>query len=313
MINIKKPEFWDFKKPNFLSYLLLPFTLPIRVSNFLLDNSFKIKAKKIFTICVGNIYVGGTGKTPTSIKLYKILNKLNLKVLIAKKYYPEQIDEIKMLKENASVISGKTRKIIIKKTYNKANILIFDDGLQDKNIDYNLKFVCFDGNTWIGNGFLLPAGPLREELKSLKKYDGVFLKNSKSFDIKIIKKINPKIKIFLSHYEITNLNKFNLSNNFLIFSGIGNPKDFKNILIKNNFKIIRELIYPDHFKYRYDDIISIKKLAKKLNAKIITTEKDFAKLSKKDKKNINFIKIDLKIKNEKNLINFIKYKLNETN
>jgi len=313
MINIKKPEFWDFKKPNFLSYLLLPFTLPIRVSNFLLDNSFKIKAKKIFTICVGNIYVGGTGKTPTSIKLYKILNKLNLKVLIAKKYYPEQIDEIKMLKENASVISGKTRKIIIKKTYNKANILIFDDGLQDKKIDYNLKFVCFDGKTWIGNGFLLPAGPLREELKSLKKYDGVFLKNSKSFDIKIIKKINPKIKIFLSHYEITNLNKFNLSNNFLIFSGIGNPKDFKNILIKNNFKIIRELIYPDHFKYRYDDIISIKKLAKKLNAKIITTEKDFAKLSKKDKKNINFIKIDLKIKNEKNLINFIKYKLNETN
>ena len=313
MINIKKPEFWDFKKPNFLSYLLLPFTLPIRVSNFLLDNSFKIKAKKIFTICVGNIYVGGTGKTPTSIKLYKILNKLNLKVLIAKKYYPEQIDEIKMLKENASVISGKTRKIIIKKTYNKANILIFDDGLQDKKIDYNLKFVCFDGKTWIGNGFLLPAGPLREELKSLKKYDGVFLKNSKSFDIKIIKKINPKIKIFLSHYEITNLNKFNLSNNFLIFSGIGNPKDFKNILIKNNFKIIRELIYPDHFKYRYDDIISIKKLAKKLNAKIITTEKDFAKLSKKYKKNINFIKIDLKIKNEKNLINFIKYKLNETN
>ena len=313
MINIKKPEFWDFKKPNFLSYLLLPFTLPIRVSNFLLDNSFKIKAKKIFTICVGNIYVGGTGKTPTSIKLYKILNKLNFKVLIAKKYYPEQIDEIKMLRENASVISGITRKIIIKKTYNKANILIFDDGLQDKKIDYNLKFVCFDGNTWIGNGCLLPSGPLREELKSLKKYDGVFLKNSKSFDIKIIKKINPKIKIFLSHYEITNLNKFNLSNNFLIFSGIGNPKDFKNILIKNNFKIIRELIYPDHFKYRYDDIISIKKLAKKLNAKIITTEKDFAKLSKKDKKNINFIKIDLKIKNEKNLINFIKYKLNETN
>ena len=313
MINIKKPEFWDFKKPNFLSYLLLPFTLPIRVSNFLLDNSFKIRTKKFFTICVGNIYVGGTGKTPTSIKLYKILNKLNFKVLIAKKYYPEQIDEIKMLRENASVISGITRKIIIKKTYNKANILIFDDGLQDKKIDYNLKFVCFDGKTWIGNGFLLPAGPLREELKSLKKYDGVFLKNSKSFDIKIIKKINPKIKIFLSHYEITNLNKFNLSNNFLIFSGIGNPKDFKNILIKNNFKIIRELIYPDHFKYRYDDIISIKKLAKKLNAKIITTEKDFAKLSKKDKKNINFIKIDLKIKNEKNLINFIKYKLNETN
>lgn len=313
MINIKKPDFWDFKKPNLLSYLLLPFTIPVRISNFILDNSLKIKTKNVFTICVGNIYLGGTGKTPTSIKLYKILNKLNFNVLIAKKYYPDQIDELKILKQNASVISEINRKRIIKKISNRTNILIFDDGLQDKNIDYNLKFVCFDAKTWIGNGCLIPSGPLRENLKSLKKYDAVFLKNYNNFNIKIIKKINPKIKIFLSNYIITNLNKFNRSNNFLIFSGIGNPKDFKNILVQNNFKIIKELIYPDHFRYRYDDIQDIKKLAKKLNAKIITTEKDYVKLSKKDKKNINFIKIDLKIKNEKNLLDFIKYKLNEPN
>lgn len=312
MINIKKPEFWDLKKPNLLSHLLLPFTIPIRINNFLLNNSSKIKTKNIFTICVGNIYVGGTGKTPTSIKLYKILNKMNLKVLIAKKYYQNQIDEIKLLKDNARVISGVNRNQIINKIKNKIDVLIFDDGLQDKKIDYDLKFVCFDASTWIGNGYLLPSGPLRESLNSLKKYDAVFLKNNKNFNVKFIKKVNPKIKIFLSNYKITNINRFNLSNNYLIFSGIGNPNDFKNSLIISNFKIVKELIFPDHYKYTHEDILNIKKQALKLNAKIITTEKDYTKLSYKEKKDIKFIKIDLKINNEKNLINFIKNKLNET-
>lgn len=313
MINIKKPEFWDLKKPNLLSHLLLPLTIPIRINNFLLNNSSKIKTKNIFTICVGNIYVGGTGKTPTSIKLYKILNKMNLKVLIAKKYYQNQIDEIKLLKDNARVISGVNRNQIINKIKNKIDVLIFDDGLQDKKIDYNLKFVCFDASTWIGNGYLLPSGPLRESLNSLKKYDAVFLKNKKNFNVKFIKKVNPKIKIFLSNYKITNINRFNLSNNYLIFSGIGNPNDFKNSLIISNFKIVKELIFPDHYKYTHEDILNIKKQALKLNAKIITTEKDYTKLSYKERKDIKFIKIDLKINNEKNLINFIKKKLNETN
>ena len=82
-----------------------------------------------------------------------------------------------------------------------------------------------------------------------------------------------------------------------------------NILNKNNFKIIDQIIFSDHYNYKQEDINFIKNRAKKINAEIITTEKDFVKISKFDNKNINFLEIDLKIENEKKLINFIKNKI----
>ena len=105
------------------------------------------------------------------------------------------------------------------------------------------------------------------------------------------------------------MNLFDLSKKFLIFSGIGNPKNIRNILKKNEFKIIDEIIFPDHFDYKQKNIDYIKKRAKKNDAEIITTEKDFVKISKIDDKNINFLDIDLKIENEKKLIDFITKKI----
>ena len=259
--------------------------------------------------------MGGTGKTPTTISLYSILRKLNKNISTAKKFYSIQKDEHFLLKKT-NLILGKTRKEIINQAVNlKKKILIFDDGLQDKNVDYDLKFVCFDSNKWVGNGRLIPAGPLREKLKSLKKYDGVFLKGedkkSKSL-IKLIKKTNPKIEVFISKYEVLNSKKFNKNNNYLIFSGIGNPDDFKKTLIRSKFNVIKEIIYPDHYQYKYKDIKEIKDLAKKMNAKIITSEKDYIKVKKFDNRNIKFLKINLKIQNKNELYNFIKSKFHET-
>lgn len=102
-MKFKKPKFWDLKKPNWIAYLMLPFTIVLRVNNFILENKKKIKTKNIFTICVGNIYVGGTGKTPTVIKLYQILKKLNIKVMVAKKFYPNHTDEEYILKKKQTL------------------------------------------------------------------------------------------------------------------------------------------------------------------------------------------------------------------
>lgn len=313
-MKFKKPLFWDFSKPNLFAYLLFPLTIPIRINNLLLKYKKKINLLKTFTICVGNIYVGGTGKTQTSIKLFRILTKNKLKVAVGKKEYFDHKDEQILLKKNTNLITAYSRERILEKIKGNLDVLIFDDGLQDKKITYDLKFVCFDSFNWVGNGFLIPAGPLRENISSLKNYDGVFLKNITNFKspiIKIIKENNSKIKIFFSEYKISNIKNFDLNDNYLIFSGIGNPSDFKNLLIKNKFNITHEVIFPDHFNYKTNDINKIKKLAKKLNSKIVTTEKDFVKLSKKDKKIIKFIKIDIAIKNEKNLLHFIQKKLNE--
>ena len=96
---IKKPKFWDNDKSSFISYLLLPLTIPIRLNNLLFNYSSKLKTKKIMSICVGNIYLGGTGKTPTTIKLFEILDKLNIKTVTAKKFYPSHIDEAALLQK----------------------------------------------------------------------------------------------------------------------------------------------------------------------------------------------------------------------
>ena len=106
-----------------------------------------------------------------------------------------------------------------------------------------------------------------------------------------------------------NLGDFNLNKNYLLFSGIGNPENFKKTLVQNKFKIIDEIIFPDHYNYSDKDIEFIKNRAKTINAEIVTTEKDFVKISEIDKEGVQFLEIKLKIENEKRLINFIKQKI----
>ena len=310
-MNIKKPKFWDFKKPNLISYLLIPFTIPLLINNFFLNKKNK-KIKEIKSICVGNIYIGGTGKTPSTIKLYEILRKIEPQICTGKKFYSNHEDEKIILEKKTNLICEDNREKIIQIAIKKKQkIIIFDDGLQDKKLDFDLKFVCFEAENWIGNGKLIPAGPLREKISSLKKYDAVFLKDSELNNNvqEIIKNYNQNIEVFHTSYQIKNFRNFDLSKKFLVFSGIGNPKNFMNILNKNNFKIIDQIIFSDHYNYKQEDINFIKNRAKKINAEIITTEKDFVKISKFDNKNINFLEIDLKIENEKKLINFIKNKI----
>ena len=162
-MHFKKPNFWD-EKLNLFSYLILPFTVFIRINNFLLNQRKKLISREIKTICVGNIYVGGTGKTPTTIKIYNLIKKFR-SVATAKKYYLAQKDEEILLREKTKFLTSKNRVNIIKQAIQKKiEVIVFDDGLQDSQIDYNLKIVCFDAQLAVGNGFLIPAGPLRESL-----------------------------------------------------------------------------------------------------------------------------------------------------
>ena len=318
-MNIKKPLFWDQKKANFLSYVIFPLTFFIKINNLFLNFFPKKKFNEIKTVCIGNIYLGGTGKTPTSIRLYQLLKTKNYNVIIGKKHYPSQKDEEILIKNRSNLISSQNREAIVKIAMErKYELIIFDDGLQEKSFDYDLKFVCFDSKIWVGNGFLIPSGPLRENINSLKKYDGVFLKitdkNTNLIDITSkIKKINPKIEIFNSHVEITNINEFDPSDKYMIFSGIGNSTSFREILINNKFNIIEEKIFSDHFEYKDEDIHRILEISKKKNLKTLTTEKDYVKIQNENKDNINFIKIDLEFLDQKEFIMFIKSKLNEKN
>lgn len=311
-MKLKKPNFWDYKKPNFLSYLLLPLTIPIILNNFCLNNKKK-NTDNIKKICVGNIYVGGTGKTPLSIKLCQTLNNLSFKTAIIKKFYSDQLDEQKLLSEKNKLYCFDNRKKSVSFAIkDNIEVVIFDDGLQDKSINYDLQFVCFNSEKWIGNGCLIPAGPLREKINSISKYDAIFLNGNEENTLeqkKIIRKYNSNIKIFETYYSPINMDKLNLEDKYLIFSGIGNPDSFKKTLLKNKINIIKEVNFPDHYQYTTKDIDKIKVFAKNLNAKILTTKKDYIKIEKKDTYGIDFLEIDIIIKNENELIEFIKKRL----
>ena len=310
-MKLKKPKFWDYKKPNFLSYFLLPLTFPIILNNFYLGLKNKVKIKqKTIKICVGNIYVGGTGKTPLTIKIYQILNILNYNTATIKKFYRDQIDEQKILAQETKLYCLKSRNDALKEAIqDNIDVAIFDDGLQDRSINFDLKFVCFNNIKCIGNGLLIPAGPLREKITSIIKYDAVFINGNRKDNTNLkslIKKYNKDIHIFESYYQPTNIDLFNINERFVIFSGIGNPESFKETLLMNKFNIVKEIIFPDHHKYTQNDIDYIRSQAKRLNSKILTTEKDYTKIKSNKNDTIKYLKIELDIKNEDKLVDYLK-------
>tara|TARA_B100001029_G_C15057309_1_gene455419 strand:+ start:1836 stop:2759 length:924 start_codon:yes stop_codon:yes gene_type:complete len=307
-MQIRKPLFWNEK--NIISFLLYPLTLITFIINFVKKFSNK-KKYNLKTICVGNIYIGGTGKTPLTIEINKILKKKFKTIFIKKKYF-NQLDEQNILKSNGKLICYNDRNLCLEVAKSKKyNLAILDDGLQDKSISYDISIACFNSSSGIGNGFLLPAGPLRENISILNSYDAIFLngenKNKKLYSN--LKKICPKTKVYNANYYPVNIKKFNLKKNFLVFCGIGNPDEFLKTLKKYKFKIKEKFIFPDHFNFSNEQINKIKQVAKIKKLDIITTEKDYLRLNKKNRKDIKFLKVILKIQDVQNFSKFLKDRL----
>tara|TARA_B100002051_G_scaffold271550_1_gene306483 strand:- start:3513 stop:4433 length:921 start_codon:yes stop_codon:yes gene_type:complete len=302
-VNLLKPNFW--KKNSLIVFLLLPFTLITRLIIFFKSINISYKPN-ISTICVGNIYLGGTGKTQLVLKLDEIL-KRKYKTFVIKKYYRNQIDEQKLLAKNTNLILPSKRIDGIKKIENSIkNLAIFDDGLQDKSIKYSTSIVCFSSISGVGNGKILPAGPLREDLSKLKNYNMVFINGKKNTGlIRKIKKYNRKIKIFSGKYYLKNKKEFNSKSKYLAFCGIGTPENFFYLLQENGIKLAKKIIFPDHFNYKNSDIIKIKELASKNNLRIVTTEKDYMKVKKYKNFKTKFTNVDLNINNISNFKNFL--------
>ena len=306
-MKFKKPKFWDYKKPNIISYLLLPISVLVKIAKFIKNVTIKKKKfQSIKTICIGNIYLGGTGKTSLSLTINKIL-KDKIKSCFIKKYYSNQIDEQKILEKNGKLFKYKNRSESIKQAINEGfKIAILDDGLQDPSINYDYNIVCFNINNWIGNGQTIPSGPLREDIKNLKKYKNVFLNGNKE-NIENIKKyiheIDPNINIYQGEYIPLNIDEFDKKNKYLVFSGIGNHKTFVSMLKINDINVVKDIEFPDHYKYSAREIDNIISISKKLDCKIITTEKDYMRLNNNNE--INYIKSELKIINEETFLNNI--------
>ena len=250
-----KPKFWDKKQISFFSILLSPIALFIKLLNFFKLFFTKKYHCSIPVICVGNIYLGGTGKTPLCIELFSILKNLNRNPVFIRKKYESFRDEINLLKRIGPTYEDSKRIDAINDAIqSKADVAILDDGFQDFSINKSLTIICFNEKQWIGNGLVIPSGPLREELSALKRANCVIINGEKNIDIenRIFSK-NKEIKIFYTKYKPQNINEFK-NNKVAAFAGIGNPENFFNLLRDNKIDLVEEIKFPDHHKYSENEL-----------------------------------------------------------
>ena len=306
-----KPKFWDKKSNSFLSIILYPLSIVYYLANLLRKKIFLIKRFETPIICIGNIYIGGTGKTSTAIEIFKILNEFKKVCFLTKGYGRNSnkdiyLSEVNVPNQNAEdtgdeplllnkfghvyISNNRVAAInnIIKLGY---DAIILDDGFQDHQIFKNLNLICFDSTNWIGNGNLIPSGPLREPLTSIKLANFIVIKGEKNkFIEKEIKTICPNIEIIYTENKVENIETLR-NKNFIAFTGIGNPYSFFNLLLNNGIKILKQIIYPDHFQFTKENYKNFFEEAEKNNCNLITTEKDHVRISDQFKKKIYYTKL----------------------
>ena len=306
-MNFFKPKFWDKNQITFFCILFLPFSLFVKLLFFFKRFITKTHLCPIPVICVGNIYLGGTGKTPLCIEIFSILKNLNMEPAFVRKKYDSFQDEVELQKQVGLIYQNKRRVDAVKEAaQNKANVAVLDDGFQDFSVKKNLSIVCFNEKQWIGNGLIIPSGPLRENLSALKRADCVVINGKKNKDIenKIFSE-NKEIKIFYVNYKLQNINEFQ-NKKVTAFAGIGNPENFFDLLKYNKLNIVETIKFPDHHKYSEKELENLLSKIKKNNSILLTTEKDYFRIYESYKKNIKCLKIRVEIENKSQFIEEIK-------
>lgn len=242
-------------------------------------------------ICVGNILAGGVGKTPIVRQIATFFDAPVVMRGYKKSAQTGDVgDEALMLsKDGLSVHVGdrKSNIVLLNKQSDKKTPIVMDDGLQNPKIKKDVSIMVFDESLGYGNGFLLPAGPLRQPKSAAKNADVFVVIKNKNVNKNFI--LPYGIPVFYA--QTKTISPYDDTEKLIAFAGIGYPEKFfsalKNVVVKKSF--------PDHWQYIEDDIEELIKQAKKHNAKLITTEKDWVRLPEKYQNKIKYAKLELNI------------------
>lgn len=334
---------------NYLRIFLVPFTfifwIAISIRSILYKSKIirkifriTITKSKIPVVCIGNIRVGGTGKTQIVMLIAKKLIEKKIRVAILSRGYKrkskgflevdsidyEQFgDEPVLIKRNifdARVFVSENRPIAIEKlnSKNEFDLILMDDGLQNLSVKKDYSIVLIDKNFFskkLAENLLLPAGNLREPKMKLKDYDCLIF--NKKFESLDSLPLSHK-KIFFSEYYFEGLRDFEdndleiekiKTQNVGIFCGIAQPQTFEKLIKSLGIFYKFSKFFPDHHYYDIQDLKILLKFVEKFGCNhLITTEKDIVRLSKFNDKFkragvfLLYAKITAKIINEENLL-----------
>lgn len=283
-----------YSKKNWLSILLIPFSFIFRTIVFIRyfcyqKNIFKSYRPQVPVIVVGNITVGGTGKTPIVMSLVKALQARGLQPGVISRGYrgsstqtkivlasdPASLvgDEPLLLAKNLScpVVMGKSRVEAVKflVAHHDCTIVISDDGLQHYALQRDLELVVVDGTRRYGNEYCLPAGPLREPLSRLKSVDMILVNGGG-----IGNEISCPAVFTGSVISVSQDNKKSLADfkqrRVHAVAGVGNPGRFFEMLSAFGIDVVPHP-FPDHHHFQKSDFIFLEPLP------ILMTEKDAVK------------------------------------
>ena len=303
-MNFNKPKFWNHSNISFWSILLLPFSLVFLLTSSIIKILKTQKKFPIPVICIGNIYVGGTGKTPLTSEVFKILKSSGKNPGFVKKGYDYLSDEINMLEKIGKTFIDKNRTDAIGKLVTEGyDIAVLDDGFQDFTVKKDFSILCFNSKQLIGNGLVMPSGPLRENFNSILRANCIVINGEKNleFENKIKRTFQKEIKIFYSKYKIKNVKNLR-DKEITAFAGIGNPSNFFDLLKENNLNLKKTYSFPDHYNYSQRDF---EKIIGDNSMKVVTTEKDYYRMNDEQKKNCDCVIVDLEIENKDKFISLI--------
>lgn len=243
-------------------------------------------------ICVGNILAGGVGKTPIVRCIASFLNApVVMRGYKKSKHTASVGDEALMLSHAGIQVHTGNRKANIRLLdHQKSDTpIVMDDGFQNPKIKKTLSIIVFDARIGIGNGFMLPAGPLREGMGALRRADAVIVIGSS--------KPNPRFKLpdGVKVFYATNrtINPFEPGTKLAAFAGIGYPKKFFDAIGADYRRS-----FPDHYQYTDSDIEKLMIWATRHGASLVTTEKDWMRLSPSVREKIKFAPLQTVIDND---------------
>ena len=284
---------WWFLRKTPLSFILWPigwvYYLIGRVVYFVRSVCPLKSRRKI--ICVGNILAGGVGKTPV---VRQIATRLDSPVVMRgykkSKDFDDAGDEATMLSRDGLAVHVGDRKsniILLNKQKSDDSPIVMDDGFQNPTIKKDVSILVFDEALGYGNGFLLPAGPLREPRGAVRRADAIIvIKNSKH-------KKNFSLPVGIPTFFANNFtfSPYEIDEKIVAFAGIGYPKKFFRCLTN----VVATRSFADHWQYTDDDLKKLFALADKHKAKLVTTEKDWVRLPDYAREKIKYAKLETKI------------------
>lgn len=277
--------------------------------DFNIFRKHKISAK---VVSVGNITWGGTGKTPVVAFIAELVTRKSRRAsILIRGYGNDESELLPKLTSNVLVLTGKDRvKTGVEAIENHlSDTVILDDGFQYRRLKRDLDIVCLDAVKPFGNGWVIPAGILREGLGSLKRAD-VFLitKSDLVSDKDKLERLEKKLKSInsgaviakaihrpLYFYKILDGEKVNIgtlqNRELALVSAIGSPGCFEKTILRLGLKVNKHFVFRDHHLYVKDDMDKVNDYCNKNNIDtVISTEKDAVKL-----KNLKFTAYSLQL------------------